>query len=347
MDAIVVGGGLIGCAIAAELQRRGRAVMIAHAGHLGAATTAAAGILGAQCEAEAAGPVLRALVEGRALWPRFLDDHGLSRDEIELRSDGAVELAHDAAEETALAARAVWQESAGLRVERLDGAALARLEPALAPARAGLWLRDDGAVDPSAVLRLLISSAAARGVRFVQGEVTRVAPGVVEVAGVSHRAAAVIVAAGSWSSELAGLSVTPVRGQVVALDAPSVSRVVIGGGAYLVPRRGTTFVGSTMERVGFEVAVMPAVIDELSARAVRLCPKLASAKRKDAWAGFRPITDDGLPLVGPRKDGVIVAFGHGRNGILLAPITAHAVAGILDGNPVAAAAPWLPSRLGA
>src|SRR5262245_31555695 len=110
MEAVVVGGGIIGCAIAAEMARRGRTVTLLHDERFGQATVAAAGILGAQCEAkEDAGPALGAFVESRALWPRFLDEHRISREAVELRSDGAIELACEDAEVAELEVRAAWQ----------------------------------------------------------------------------------------------------------------------------------------------------------------------------------------------------------------------------------------------
>jgi len=179
------------------------------------------------------------------------------------------------------------------------------------------------------------------GVTFRSGQVRRLIVSRQRVEGVDVEgepvpAAAVVLAAGSWSSLIvgAGLSadcIQPVRGQLVALRPASLPlrRIVYGAGGYLVPRPdGRVIVGSTMERVGFDKFPTPQGVGTLLERAQRLCPALAQVPMTSSWAGLRPATKDGLPALGPTPiEGLHLAVGHLRNGILLTPLTASLVAG--------------------
>jgi len=145
----------------------------------------------------------------------------------------------------------------------------------------------------------------------------------------------VVIAAGAWSPGIRGLPrqlpVAPMKGQMLALGSTPTKRPVMGDGAYLVPRESETVVGSTLEDVGFDPTTTPEALDRLREAAVRLCPALASAPMRRAWAGLRPATPDMLPIIGADPDAprVLYACGHSKNGILLAPVTARAVAALV------------------
>jgi glycine oxidase len=168
-------------------------------------------------------------------------------------------------------------------------------------------------------------------------------------------ASLVVIAAGAWSESVAGLprrlGVEPVKGQMVAVDgrAAGLTHTVGGTGVYCVPRGdGRVLIGATVERAGFDVSVDEAAIAGLVAAAAEYVPALGRADRLSAWAGIRPGTSDELPIVGPDPDveGLVYATGHYRNGILLAPITAAAVAGLAGGTaPPVDLTPFSPARL--
>jgi glycine oxidase len=152
-------------------------------------------------------------------------------------------------------------------------------------------------------------------------------------------AGTVVVCAGAWSPALSpcALPIEPVRGQIVSLDQtqPPLRTIAVGPGAYLVPKRdGRIVVGATEERAGFDCRVTAAGVAGLLASGIELVPALADSAFRDAWAGLRPVTPDGLPVVGPAPGtrGLFLAAGHGRNGVLLAPITGRLVADLVLGK---------------
>jgi len=216
-------------------------------------------------------------------------------------------------------------------------------EPALGPAvRSALLFPDDAQVNARSLARAFSQAAAAAGARFLQGRYVRrvcieggVATGV-ELDGETLRAGTVVVAAGSWSGLVEGAGVPPsvvrpARGQLVSIETrPPLFRHVLSvhGRGYLVPRRdGTVIAGSTVEMVGFRKEVTVAGLAEILGLARTLIPGLADAPVIDSWSNFRPFTEDHLPVLGPTAvRGLVLATGHFRNGILLAPITAEAIA---------------------
>jgi glycine oxidase len=156
----------------------------------------------------------------------------------------------------------------------------------------------------------------------------------------TYTAGDVVIAAGAWSREITGLprpiSVEPIRGQMAALtwpvDVPPT--IIIGRTAYLLPRGGEALLGSTMEHAGFAPQVSAAGLAEIFTGATALCPALAGGSVLRTWAGLRPVTPDGLPIVGrePRLEGLWYATGHGRNGILLAGVTGALLAHLITGD---------------
>lgn len=351
---VIVGAGLIGSSIAWELAKSGASVTVLERSVPGAeASTVAAGILAPRIEHEG-GALLSfglASLEAHARWSDELHALGL---ETGFCRSGALEVALDAPAAEALAQR-------GGRV--VDGAEARRLEPALSPeVRAARVLDHEAQTEPVRLLRALLLAAERAGARFVTStSVEGIAREGGRVVGVSlgHetvRADVVVLAAGSWTGQLKGLpaslerTVRPVRGQLVHLDArrPIVSRIVFGEGAYVVPRRdGRVVVGATMEEAGFSRAITLGGAIDVASRALRTVPALAAAEVVSHAVNFRPAPSDALPLVGEAEPGLVLATGHFRNGILLAPATAEVIADlVLERAPRHAAGAFDPRRFG-
>lgn len=361
-DVVVVGAGLQGCGVALRLAQAGRRVTVLERSIPGAeASSAAGGILSPGVEAEP-GPFHDLCSESLRRWGAFAGEvERLSGSWVGFRTGGTLEVSVDDRFTPVLAGRAAQLERAGIHVEVLDGEAARRLEPGLSPAtRGALLFPGEGSVDPRLLGRALHAAAARAGARFLQGQVRGVITGSGRVAGVDHEsgrieAGAVVLAAGAWSLQVAGHDlpagvVRPVRGQIAVLDTrpPLLSRVVFTDKGYLVPRPdGRILCGSTMEEAGFEKAVTAGGLLHVLQVAVEAAPGLSTAPVVESWSNFRPATPDGLPILGPgRVPGLFYATGHYRNGVLLAPITADAVADAVLGRSVPVdLAPFGPSRL--
>ena len=360
-DIVVVGGGVMGTASAWELARSGRRVLVLERSVPGAeASSAAAGILGAQVEAHAPGPLVGLARESRRLYPAWV--RALERAtgiDTGYRECGVLKVAFRTAELSRLEREVAWQKP---RPRLLGSRALTQREPALsARLKGGLAFDGDARIEPRLLFRALHIAAARAGVVFRSGAyVRRVvteagrAVGVALDDGSVIRAAHVLVAAGSWTSLVEGLGippgvVVPARGQIVELETPEplLKSVVFGPRAYLVPRDdGRLLVGSTMEFVGYLREVTAAAVRDLLTAAIELVPALGAASMKESWSSFRPYTKDELPLIGAcGVPGLWLASGHHRNGILLAPVTAAIVGALVRGRrPPVALAPFAPGR---
>lgn len=354
----------MGCAAAYELARRDVAVTVLERSVPGAeASSAAAGILGAQVEAHHPGPLTELGLRSLELYPAFVKElEAASGVAIGYRRSGVLKVAYDAAALDALARERAWQKKARLSLARLSAKALRAREPALSPELAGgLWFERDATLDPRALLSALRIAAEKAGARFRSGSFVK---GVTEqggrVGGVelddgsvvegSH----VVLAAGSWSSlvghgEAEAPRVVPARGQIVELrtSVPLLTSIVFGPECYVVPRAdGRLLIGSTLEFVGFRREVTAGAVARLLAAAIRLVPALAEAELSSSWSSFRPYTEDELPLLGPsRTPGLVWMSGHYRNGILLAPVSAKIVAAcVLGRKPPLDLRPFSPDR---
>jgi glycine oxidase len=350
---VVVGGGIMGCACAWELARRGLSVILFERSVPGAeASSAAAGILGASVEYPGDGPLARLARESRRLYPSFVRE--LQRKtgiDPEYRECGVLEVDFRKRPPRA----ALPRRSSPPRL--LDGRGLRRLEPALsARLVSGVLYSRDARVNPRLLLRALRIAAARDGVVFRTGAyVRRVvvkgdrAVGIALDDGDVVRANHVVVAAGSWTTLVEGTglgagAVVPARGQIVELETPEplLERVVMGPRAYLVPRDdGRVLVGSTLEFVGYRREVTAGAVHDLVGAAIRLVPALADAAFRSSWSSFRPYTKNELPLIGTTGvPSLFLATGHYRNGILLAPATAAIVGALVRGTrpPVAVSA---------
>lgn len=349
-DVIVVGGGIIGCAVARELALRGATVRLFEARTLGAgATQASAGVLAPYIEAHDRGPLLELAVRSLDMYDRFVASvetgSGLP---VEFRRCGTIEVAADLAHAERL--RDVPPEfSVDGEVEWLDAEAVHALEPALpASIEGALHVSSHGYVSAPLLTEALSWAALRRGVTIEAGRrvvgVRRDGSGLAVTAddGSVWRAGQVVAAAGSWAGlmgvdEPAARAVRPIRGQLLRLAwrGTPLSHVIWGPDCYVVPwQDGTVLVGATSEDVGFEEHTTAAGIRDLLDAVCELLPEAWGATFVEARVGLRPATPDGLPIVGPSPsvDGLIYATGHFRNGILLAPLTAALVGDLVSGR---------------
>jgi glycine oxidase len=360
---VVVGAGLRGSSVALRLARAGRSVVVLERAVPGAeASSAAGGILSPGVEAVEPGAFYALCRASLARYPAFAREveeaSGMS---VGLRFLGTLEVALDDDHAKVLAARAEKIVRHGLPVEVLDDAAVRKLEPALSPeARGALLFPDEGSLDPRRLARATYVAAARAGAQFVTGQVRRIVVEGGRARGVEHEsgridAERVVLAAGSWSLQVQGHglppgAVRPVRGQIAVVDTrpPLLSRVVFSGHGYVVPRPdGRILCGSTMEEVGFEKAVTPGGLRHVFDVAIGIAPAIERAPVVETWSNFRPASPDGEPILGRGTvDGLLYATGHSRNGILLAPITADAIAAeALGERPPVDLAPFSPARL--
>jgi glycine oxidase len=359
-DVIVIGGGAIGAACARELAATGRRVLIIEqGGDLGQAWRAAAGMLAPQIEADASDPLLRLGLAAREHYDALATDlHETTAIDVGLWREGIARVATESAEATALEAKVLWQQRQGHACEWLDAGQLRRRWPWLGPALGALWAPRDGALDPERLVRALLADAKRLGASVVDDRVTAIAEDGNRVVGVrseagEYRAPEVVLAAGAWSGLIQNLPrrlpVRPVRGQMAALPWPQgVERAIVyRNDCYILARGGEAIVGSTMEDVGFRPEVTSAGLARIMAATLSLCPALIRAKVRRSWAGLRPMTPDGLPVIGaePRLPGLWYATGHGRNGILLAGLTGALIRHLLDGEqPAQDLTPFTPTR---
>lgn len=345
---VIVGGGAIGCALARELALRGVSVAVIERGKPGAeASGAAAGLLSPQADAVAPGPFFDLGVESRGLypdWARELSEETGS--DVGYRRTGILRCALP--EDRARLSVFLWQREAGFALEHCDAAGIAaRSDGRVASeVREALFFPDEAIVDSRRLTRALWLSAERRGARMLLGTTARrflLRAGVcrgVETDGGAIESARVVDAAGAWAAFddtlPFRLPVSPVHGQIVQLETREavLPTVIQSEEVYVVPRAdGSLLLGSTFESVGFEKRVTAGAVQKLIGAAARLVPSLASARFVTAWAGLRPGTPDGLPVLGPSPvPGLYLATGHFRNGILLAPVTARILADALTGK---------------
>jgi glycine oxidase len=356
VDVAVVGGGIIGLAVAWRARQRGLSVAVYERGAIGGecASGVAAGMLAPVAEVEfgdAGQRVLELGVRSAQMWPDFVAE--LAREvgvEVGLRRSGTLVVARDEDEARALERQLALCESLGLRATRLRASAARELEPALAPTvRLALEAPDDHSVDPRLVLVALRRACELAGVRLCEHapvagvEVEGAVTGVVLAEGERVSAGQVVLAAGAWSGGIAGLPaharvpVRPVKGQILRLRDPAgpglLERVVRFEGGYLVPRGDGRYVlGATVEERGFEERPTVGGVYELLRDARELVPGVLELQIEELSVGFRPSTPDNTPMIGPGAvKGLVWATGHHRNGILLAPLTAELVTETLVG----------------
>jgi glycine oxidase len=369
-DVVVVGGGTIGLASAWRLAGRGMRVAVVDPDPGRGASWAAAGLLAPVTEVTYGEERLLALTLAAARgWAAFATElQAATGHDIGYRPCGTLLVAADDDDRAWADELYRFQLELGLGVERLTARRTRELEPRLAPGiRGGVLARDDHQVQTRRFVDALVDAATARGVVMHRGVASAVdVAGGTTVRGVrvgdDHLEAPIVVlAAGCWSGSLAGLPadavppVRPVKGQILRLtgdaDSPLLGRsvlgVVQGSSVYLVPRAdGTVVVGATVEEQGFDTTVTAGAVFEMLRDARRIVPGVAELELTEARAGLRPGSPDNAPIVGPSTiDGLVIATGHYRNGILLTPITADCVTALCGGEePPPEMAPFTPAR---
>lgn len=360
MKVTIIGGGVVGYAVAYELLSRNASVQIIDPRGAGlGATRASAGVLAPYIEGHSP-QLLRLAVCGLAAYDSFIARlRSDSPRPIEYRRTGTLEVARDAAEAGALGAAAERLAAAGVAHALIDGSGVRNLEAALSDAViAGLHVPEHGYVAVGALMAALADAVERRGATVVREAVTDLEPrggGVRTIAGDRVvDSEAVVIAAGSWSGQVASpaVPVRPIRGQLlqVRFPKPPLSRVVWGSACYLVPwNDGSLLIGATTEDVGFEERATVGGVRQLLESAADVLPSTATAIFEDVRVGLRPRIADELPVIGPSSTmrGVYYATGHYRNGVLLAPLTATLVADLLvDRHERPELALVRPGRLG-
>lgn len=375
-DVLVIGGGVIGCAVAYELARRGCRVRLVADRALGqGATQASGGMLAPYVEAHGRGPMLDLGIRSLARYDEFVarvrgdageaDAFEYSRTgslQIALRDDPASRFADSSPPFVPMQNAARELATLGARAEWIDQNDLRSLEPNLSDRAIGaLYVRDHGIISAEGLTGALWEAASMHGAAFTPGRVSsirRAGDGlVVEASGRDLRAEAVVLAAGAWSGLIAiegreQPPVVPVRGQILHLrwsDRP-LARILWGPRCYAIPwSDGRLLVGATVERVGFDERNTIAGVRDLLEAVVDLLPQAAPASFEGARAGLRPGTPDDRPIIGRSTSmpALVYATGHYRNGVLLAPITAQLVGDlIVDGREDDILRQFSPDRFG-
>jgi len=341
-DAVVVGGGVIGLAVAYSLAREKLAVTLVERGRVGReASWAAAGYLSFQGSSNRPGPRLELTRTSARMYEEWISGLGeLTPAETGFWRSGLLELYVEDAEVREARERAAWQRTAGYAVEWLDETSVRKRQPALAPelpVRGALLFPEVAQVRPPRLLKALEEAVRRLGVDIREYSAAaglarsgdRVA-GVGLASGESVSAPIVVNAAGSWASQLAPemavMPIRPIKGTIVLLEvATQPSREILGSAAgSLYPRADNTLLlGATMEDVGYDRRVKLEAVRTLVQQALELMPGLRDANLVTAWTGLRPYSHDNVPYLGavPDLEGAFVAAGHYRSGILLAPIT--------------------------
>lgn len=358
-DAVVVGAGAIGLACAWRLAQRGLGVRVVDPHPGSGASRVAAGMLAPVTEVHfGEEPLLALNLESARRYPPFVE-------ELEARAGrpvgylpcGTLAVAADADDHAALGRLYDFQRRLGLDVDRLTSRECRRLEPALSPTvRGGLRVGNDHQVDPRRLVDALLAAGSAAGVEVVHRRVVEVAVGPgqrVEAVtlddGTAVATGCVVLAGGAWSGAVAGLPpgtvppVRPVKGQLLRLrerPGPALLRgnvrgLVAGSAVYLVPRPGgEVVVGATTEEQGFDTSVTAGAVHDLLRDAYGLVPGITELELAETCAGLRPCTPDNAPVIGRAAvEGLVLATGHFRNGILLTPVTADIVADLVTGGP--------------
>jgi glycine oxidase len=370
-EVVIAGGGVIGTAIAWRAAAAGLDVVLVDPARGDAASLVAAGMLAPVSEALfGEGALLRVNLLAVGRFGSFADElEGATGHQVGVRREGTMAIAYDPGDFAALMRLTAFRRSAGLDAEELDSRACRKLESFLTPdVHGGVLFAGDWSVDNRRYAAALREAAVAANVRIVRDRVTGVrvhdgrASGVRLADGGDIGSDAVVVAAGSWSGAVAGLpgplraAVRPVKGQLLRLRHPAgmppvishtIRATVRGADVYLVPRAdGEVIVGATQEERGPDQTVTAGAVHDLLHDAMSVLPVTSELILAETCAGLRPGTPDNGPIVGDAGvEGLLLATGHYRNGILMSPVTADAIVACLTGHlPAAEWAPFTPGR---
>lgn len=372
-DVVVIGGGVIGLSIAWRAASQGMKVVVFDPEPGRGSSWAAAGMLAPVTEVHYGEEALLELnMASCRRWPAFVEElEAASGRHVGYRRCGTLLVAVDDGDRDALEELFDFERDLGLEVEWLTARRARELEPNLSPGiRAGMRAAGDHQVDNRLLVAALLAATERSGVSVRRVRVRAllkgadVVEGVVLEDGAQLHSRSVVLAAGSWSREIDGLPascappVRPVKGQILRLSTPSgphlleqsVRGVVSGKTVYLVPRTDRSVVlGGTVEEKGFDTSVTVGAVYELLRDAHRIVPGVSELRLTEAMAGLRPGSPDNAPMIGPVRcpgaDGLVIATGHYRNGVLLAPLTCEAVSEVLAGNePPEEVRPFSPMR---
>ncbi|MGD0162924.1 MAG: glycine oxidase ThiO [Candidatus Sulfotelmatobacter sp.] len=350
-DVIVIGGGIIGLSLAIELRKKGASVLIVERGQPGREASHAAGGMLVDCLFETPSALQPLATASARMYPEFARELQVeSGMKVDLRDQGTI-----------LFPSSTHVPHPASQSQNPLPAPLAELEPALADLNHPALYLQERSVDPRALTAAALQAAKHRSVDFssadpviavdqVEGRVNGVT-----TTKTSFHAPKVVNCAGAWSGQISphAFPTRPVKGQMLCLAAPRrelLKHVIRSPEIYLIPRSdGRILVGTTVEEAGFDKRTDLATIQRLHKSAITLVPKLADAKILEDWAGLRPGTPDGLPILGPTATpGYYVATGHFRDGILLAPITAQVMADVItETNCKYDLTPFSPARFAA
>jgi glycine oxidase len=367
-EVLIVGAGVVGLACAWRAARAGARVRVLERDRPAAgATGVAAGMLAPVGEASWGEEALLALnQDSLRRWPGFARElEADAGEEIGFAECGALHVALDRDEAEALRRRHELHRRLGLESAWLRGSECRRIEPGLATAvRGGVHARHEATVDPRRLAGALLAGLERRGASVESGAEVIAAEResgswqLTVADGKGFAAPLLVIASGAWSGAdwipaEARPPVRPVKGEILTLRGsrgePVSEGIVAGERVYVVPRSdGRLIVGATVEESGFDATVTAGGVHELLREAYRLLPEIAELELAETSAGLRPGTPDNAPLIGVAADGLIVATGHFRNGVLQAPVTADSVAALLDDRaPPHDLAPFSPVRFAA
>jgi glycine oxidase len=344
-DAVVAGGGLIGASIAFELAEAGLKVALYDAREPGReASWASAGMISPAPENPGMIPFMPMSMASASLYPEFIRKvERLTGKDSGYQKSGALDVILDedlqkAQEE--LSTIIALQRGVGLHAEAISGERAREMEPALnEDTQAAIFRADEGSLDARAFTQAVLQGARQRGVDILEGNGVKALKkdgshcrGLVLESG-EVEAKWTIVAAGCFSARIGGVEpyapVMPAKGQMVALrcEGMEITHILWLGHKYLVPRKdGRIIAGSTIEQAGFDRHVTAGGIQTILREAMKMVPALEQARIEETWAGLRPDSPDHLPIIGPTDlGGLLIATGHFRSGILLAPITARLI----------------------
>src|ERR1700720_3799934 len=341
-DAAIAGGGLIGSAIALELAQAGLSVAVFEKGEPGReASWASAGILSPAPETQGMIPIVPLAKASIGLYPEFVANvEGISGQNVGFRPFGTMDVLFSRDAKRDLSTLIALHHGLGLKAEPLHPEEARELEPALSPEAEAAALRpDEASIDNRALTQAVLHASQKSGAEIFPDKVVEaIWREGSRCAGLKLRnenvsAKWTIIASGCFSANIEGVAVyapvRPAKGQMVSLraDELKIRRVLWSEKIYLVPRNdGRILAGATVEYVGFDKHVTAGAIEKILSDAMELAPGLANARIEETWAGLRPDSPDHLPILGPTDiDGLLMATGHFRSGILLTPITARLV----------------------
>lgn len=351
-EVLIIGGGVIGLAIAREVHRKGiTKITILERGKIGQESSyAAAGMLAPNAETDEAGIFTDFCTESLSLYVQFAENLLAETDvDIELDRSGTLFLAFNEKDSAELLHRYQWQKKAGLSVEHLSAQETRKIEPFVSPdVRESLFFPNDWQVENRKLLHALRKYAELNGIEIRENaEIKNLLSENGKITGAETEnekffADNIVLATGAWTSFIKAENlqmpvVKPIRGQMIAFQTAKrlFEKVIYSSRGYLVPRAdGRILIGATVEDAGFDKNIYDLSTEILREVAIEIAPSLGNLQIYENWTGLRPFANNGLPIIGnfPNAENLFIATAHYRNGILLAPLTARIVAEKLVAN---------------